>query len=481
MPRRGHTRGRAHRTARAHRATRRRNPFAPKDTFCTKTGPPATKNPIKVVQIRSQLEKYEPLGYSLPVGDVNDMYQVFTDQINACGGIRGRKVELQNEEYDPTNPASRDAACIAATEDDKAFVVVNANTLTGTGPYCVAGDHKTPLVYVGGATDAQYKETNGRIASYGPSANGQVRLLAEDLIASGALKGKKVAIASTDLPDQVDVVQESLVAPLKKAGVKVVAYDVLPCQGAIVCTQPIPQSVMKVAGTKPDVVIPVMTATTLPVYVNEMQKAGMKAKVYETSYNALGTDLVQSKVLQVGGPDLAKYYDGATRGLRDGHGRLASPRLHAAAHRHDVQRRVLEAHEDRRLLRAEHRGLHEVGHGRVVVHQHADGRTRHVRRRPQAHAAVVRGRAAQAPRRSDRWHRRCAGGRVHRWQDHAEHRVRERGHLSVQAARAARRHDLPHPEEHQGAHDHAMTSPARSTTTKTRPSSERAMPTPANV
>ena len=143
------------------------------------------------------------------------MFQVFTDQINACGGIRGRKVVLQNEEYDPTSPASRDAACIAATEDDKAFVVVNANTFTGTGPICVAGDHETPLVYVGGATDAQYAATKGRLASYGPSADGQVRLLAADLIASGALKGKKVAITSTDLPDQVDVVQQSLVDRLK--------------------------------------------------------------------------------------------------------------------------------------------------------------------------------------------------------------------------------------------------------------------------
>jgi len=58
---------------------------------------------------------------------------------------------------------------------------------------------------------------------------------------------------------------------------------------------------VRVKPTKPDVVIPVMTATTLPVYVNEMQKAGVKAAIYETSYNALGTDLVQSKVLQVGG------------------------------------------------------------------------------------------------------------------------------------------------------------------------------------
>ncbi len=288
------------------------NPFAPTDRFCTKTGPAPTKGTIKVVQIRSQLEKYEPLGFSLPVGDVNDMFQVFTDQINVCGGIRGRKVVLQNEEYDPTNPASRDAACIAATEDDKAFVVVNSNTLTGTGPICVAGDHKTPLVYVGGAPDSEYASTNGRLASYGPSADGQLRLLAKDLLASGALKGKRVAIAATDLPDQADVIERALVAPLKKKGVNVVAYDVMPCQGNIVCTQPIPQSVMKLASAKPDVVIPVLTATTLPAYMNEMKRAAMTVKVYESSYNALGTDLVQSKVLQVGGKSVADYYKGAT-------------------------------------------------------------------------------------------------------------------------------------------------------------------------
>ena len=288
------------------------NPFAPTDRFCTKTGPAPTKGEIKVVQIRSQLEKYEALGFSLPVGNVNDMFQVFTDQINACGGIRGKKVVLQNEEYNPTNPASRDAACIAATEDDKAFVVVNSNTLTGTGPICVAGDHKTPLVYVGGAPDSEYASTDGRLASYGPSADGQLRLLAGDLLATGALKGKKVAIAATDLPDQADVIDRALVTPLKKRGVNVVAYDVMPCQGNIICTQPIPQSVMKLVAAKPDVVIPVLTATTLPSYVNEMKRAGMTAKLYESSYNALGTDLVQSKVLQVGGPDVASYYKGAT-------------------------------------------------------------------------------------------------------------------------------------------------------------------------
>ena len=103
-------------------------------------------------------------------------------------------------------------------------------------------------MYVGGAPDAAYRSTNGRLASYGPSADGQLRLLAGDLLASGALKGKKVAIASTDLPDQVDVVQRALVESAEEARASTSSsYDVMPCQGNIVCTQPIPQSVMKLA------------------------------------------------------------------------------------------------------------------------------------------------------------------------------------------------------------------------------------------
>ncbi len=266
------------------------------------------------------------------------------------------KVVLENEEYDPTNPASRDAACIAATEDDKAFVVVNANTLTGTGPICVAGDHKTPLVYVGGAPDSAYRSTNGRLASYGPSADGQLRLLAGDLVATGALKGKKVAVVATDLPDQADVIQRALVDPLKKAKANVVVYDVMPCQGNIVCTQPIPQSVMKVANAKPDVVLPILTATTLPAYVNEMKRAGLTTKLYESSYNALGTDLVQSKVLQVGGKEVADYYKGAT---------LVSATVAGDWSTQDLDLLVT----DRRCLDSAYWGPVRAAHVEVVIHR----------------------------------------------------------------------------------------------------------------
>ena len=353
------------------------NPFAPTDTFCTKTGPAPTKGTIKVVQIRSQLEKYAPLGFSFEVGDVNDMFRVFTDQINACGGVRGQKVVLQNEEYNPTDPASLDAACIAATEDDKAFVVVNSNTLTGTGPFCVAGDHKTPLLYVGGAPDSEYQSTNGRLASYGPSADGQLRLLAGDLLATGAAKGKKVAIVATDLPDQVDVIQRALVDPLKKKGVNVVTYDVMPCQGSVICSQPIPQSVMKIASAKPDIVIPVLTATTLPAYINEMKRAGMTREALRVVVQRAGRGCRTGPGAAGGRAVAGRLLQGCDGRVGHRRWRLAAARLRAAADRRHVQRRVRQEHHDGRLVQTRHRGLHEVGRGGVGVHEHAhDGSAR---------------------------------------------------------------------------------------------------------
>ena len=396
------------------------NPFAPTDAFCTKAGPAPTKGTIKVVQIRSQLEKYEPLGYSLPVGDVNDMFQVFTDQINACGGIRGRKVVLENEEYDPTNPASRDAACIAATEDDKAFVVVNANTLTGTGPICVAGDHKTPLVYVGGAPDSAYQSTNGRLASYGPSADGQLRLLAGDLVASNALKGKKVAIASTDLPDQVDVIQRALVDPLKKRGVDVVVYDVMPCQGNIVCTQPIPQSVMKVAAAKPDVVLPILTATTLPVYVNEMKRAGIKAKLYESSYNALGPTSCRARCCR----SAARRSPTTTRAPPSSRPRSPATgafRFRSAADRRDVQRHLRREHHDRRHVRPDTEGYAKRGMvGLSCTNMRMVARAMYDAGENLTQQTFVEDAPASSAR-PDRRDRRRARRRLHRQEDDPDH------------------------------------------------------------
>ena len=199
----------------------------------------------------------------------------------------------------------------------------------------------------------------------------------------------------------------------------------MPCQGNIVCTQPIPQSVMKVAAAKPDVVLPILTATTLPVYVNEMKRAGMKAKLYESSYNALGTDLVQSKVLQVGGKEVADYYKGATlvSATVTGDWRLpgfgpppigvmCNDTYAANTTTGDTFEPDTDGYTKWGMVGLSCTNMRMVARAMYDAGDEPD-------------PADVRRRAPEAPARSDRRDRRRARRRLHRQEDDADHRVRE--------------------------------------------------------
>ena len=236
-----------------------------------------------------------------------------------------------------------------------------------------------------------------------------------------------------------------------------VVYDVLPCQGNLLCTQPIPQSVMKLAAAKPDVVIPILTATSLPGYVNEMKRAGIEATLFESSFNALGTDVVQSKVLQVGGPGVASYYKGATlvSATVAGDWRLPGfgpPPIGVmcndtyAAHTKtgDSFKPDTEGYTKWGMVGLVCTNMRMVARALYDAGNHA-------------HHQVVRRRAAQAAAGPDRRHRGCAGRRLHRQEDHAHDRVRESRLVPVQVPGPTGRHRLPGPGEHQGTQRQTLT------------------------
>ena len=178
----------------------------------------------------------------------------------------------------------------------------------------------------------------------------------------------------------------------------------------------------------------------------------MKAKLYETSYNALGTDLVQSKVLQVGGPDLAKYYDGATlvSATVAGDWRLpgfAPPPIGMMCN--DVYAKNTKTGDTFEPdtegytkwgmvglsctnMRMVARAMYDAG-PKLTQQSFVDA----LRKLPPDPIGGIGG--APVVVYIDK-------------KTTPTHRVREHAHLPVQAPGAARGHDLPHPGEHQGPH-----------------------------
>jgi ABC-type branched-subunit amino acid transport system substrate-binding protein len=150
-------------------------------------------------------------------GNYQEAYQALINQINAHGGINGRKIVPVFAAVNPLGTAPAATACTELTEDDRVFAVMGF--FQTPDPACYVQTHDTALV---GASLA------GAQASQAEAPWFNSELSDSDLIPKemsvfkeeGAFVGKKVAVVG-EAADQTDV---NLVLPaLHKLGVAVVA------------------------------------------------------------------------------------------------------------------------------------------------------------------------------------------------------------------------------------------------------------------
>jgi len=218
------------------------SPFTSRTTFCTKdtakhtglkaSAPGVSADKISVVAIEPALRPGDsPQGYRFNLGDEVDMLKTFAQMVNNCGGINGRQIDLnviqqQGAADAATTVANAQADCIKATEDDKAFIVISWAAFAA--PQCITDDHKT-LLLSGLATQANYLKTaHGRSILFGETnevAQYQAPML--ELIKSGRLKGKKVAVLYPTFTSGTDLIKANVIDLLKAKGVDVVQAEAL--------------------------------------------------------------------------------------------------------------------------------------------------------------------------------------------------------------------------------------------------------------
>jgi hypothetical protein len=152
------------------------------------------------------------VGVTLNDGNYQDAVSALTANMNAHGGVDGRKVVPYFVEMNPANSASIDSSCSELTEDDKVFIV-----LFPVYPDCFQQTYDTPVI--GGVLPGTLPASAAADFSLTPpdAAYDPVQLGAFDN--RGAFKGKKVGIfyGPSDI-SEAKVVQSDL----KKLHVNVV-------------------------------------------------------------------------------------------------------------------------------------------------------------------------------------------------------------------------------------------------------------------
>jgi ABC-type branched-subunit amino acid transport system substrate-binding protein len=149
-------------------------------------------------------------------GNYQVAYTALFNQINAKGGINGRKISPVFAAVDPLGTSGAATACTQLTEDDKVFAVLGFFQQVDTA--CYLDTHSTPIV--GYSLTAQ--ESAAAKAAWYNSQISDSDLIPKEMAIfkeEGAFTGKKVGVVAT----AADSSETSLVGPaLKKLKVNVV-------------------------------------------------------------------------------------------------------------------------------------------------------------------------------------------------------------------------------------------------------------------
>ena len=180
-----------------------------------------TADAIKLGVVYMDLEAVRALT-DLDYGDFEATYGAIIDEVNASGGVLGRRIEPAFAPYVPVGDASMEEGCVRLTEDEQVFAA--AGPLLFDGPLCYTELYETAFVGPGqnrermARSDAPWFAT---VTNLDDAAESAVRGFAEQ----GLYDGATVAVVGvgTDESQLTDVVLPAL----EELGVNVAGHAII--------------------------------------------------------------------------------------------------------------------------------------------------------------------------------------------------------------------------------------------------------------
>jgi len=197
-------------------------------------GVDTSTNTVKVVVLGLDVQALVDAGVVPDLGKPADQFKQMENEINSAGRAGKYKFDVVVKLL-PSQPKPEDyqAACLYATEEQKAFAVVFASVFDESLARCITIDHKTPAIGNVGFTAKLYQDAKGYLftdGNTGMSVDRQMAAWAEVSAQQGLLKGKKIGVVGTDGSAPVlNTLSNVLIPTLKKLGYKVTDKIVLPC------------------------------------------------------------------------------------------------------------------------------------------------------------------------------------------------------------------------------------------------------------
>lgn len=329
----------------------RDHPFGSLEAFCLPHGEPAeprraTGNGIEAdtvtfVHMRSLFEELVGLGLAVDVGDPTGMFDTLARIVNErCGGVWGRHIDMRTVEVSVLGAGGvdidtlRNAACIEATENHDAVVVMNTTSFQGTAVLCITEEHDSVFISHEPLPQEYLRRGGGRLLSTSTTLEEVLSALARYAVDTGALEGRRVGVLAASTPGEAEAVESSLLAVLEAVGADVPVFDILDCAGTSICVGGMAESVQRLADEQVDVLFPTLNPASLPAYIAEMVAQGFapgEVQFFNSIFSSQGNEVAGNMIPIFGGTAAGELYDGAVLLVNVDAGRWRDPAWDPAA------------------------------------------------------------------------------------------------------------------------------------------------------
>lgn len=132
-------------------------------------GGPADLEPVTVAVMYPDLAVAVQFGFAEEFGDFDPVFEAFVADANKRGGIAGHPIEYAPVEFDLLLAGDSSRACLTATQDIEAFVVIALGGVYGDPVVCVVEQNETLLLALDGFPNEYYERADGRLFTFTPS------------------------------------------------------------------------------------------------------------------------------------------------------------------------------------------------------------------------------------------------------------------------------------------------------------------------
>lgn len=225
-----------------------------------------TADTINIAYLYGDTSALQEAGLVAFTGDGGEQFSTFADITNDAGGAGGRQLNVTTHQWTvPSTPTSERPACVAATEDDQAFIVVFQGGQSEETLLCVADEHETLTIAIAStARKSAYKTADGRLFTNDMSSDRLMKNWVKAAKKQGLLKGATIGIARPDLSLH-EAVAATLTKELEKNGFEVTDEVALPCEGTSCQQADVGAQRLQASGV--DTVFSLLPAIPYPTFV----------------------------------------------------------------------------------------------------------------------------------------------------------------------------------------------------------------------